>query len=167
MLQPTGSWRSLKGMSHSVKEFGESIRTMHILFRETACLSFHDVGKQGKHWPRCTSPPLEPSLAILILTSSVPQNQVGKTVSWEGRKRVWTSGLVALRKACKGRGNPVIPLRAWQHPPPVLLDIRPLSSRQWPELEMISPVEGLQHVGDTLAAKETVLLMVKCFPWKF
>ena len=51
--------------------------------------------------------------------------------------------------------------------PHVLLDIRPLSSSQRPELEMFSPVECLQHVGDTPAAKGTVLLMVKCFPGIF
>lgn len=51
---------------------------MHILFRETACLSFHDVGKQGKHWPRCTSPLLEPSLVTLILTYNAPKTRFGR-----------------------------------------------------------------------------------------
>ena len=32
---------------------------------------------------------------------------------------------------------------------------------------MFSSVEGLQHVGDTLAAKETVLLIVNVFPGSF
>lgn len=51
---------------------------MHILFGETACLSFHDVGKQGKHWARCTSPPPEPSLVTLILIYSAPKTRFGR-----------------------------------------------------------------------------------------
>lgn len=57
--QPTGTGRPLKRMSQLVEEFGESIQTMHILFCETACLSFLEASKQEKHWPGYTSPPSE------------------------------------------------------------------------------------------------------------
>lgn len=47
-----------------MKEFGESIQTMHILFRETACVYFHEVGKQGNT--------VELSRTTLIFTYNVP-----------------------------------------------------------------------------------------------
>ena len=80
MPQPTGTWRPLKGMSHSVKEFGKASKLcIFYSVKQPVCPFMMQANRKNTGEVH-----LAPFWNLLWHTVS-PENQVGRTVFWERR----------------------------------------------------------------------------------